>query len=187
MIVSHRFAKSSPLLSSRHDNLHLLDSVCFLSFSTLSACGVPQYRIVKGNYHAPHRTGRAHFTHPARQRYFREQSCICPVPTQLMAQFSVSGTVVPLPRLDIAADPFKWASSLTGHYSGYAFTMSQSDYPASLPPPCLFSLLETCSIAPAGFSQVSDINSLITRHDLRPRPVSVCSPFTHTSLLVSRT
>ena len=96
-------------------------------------------------------------------------------------------TVVPLPRLDIAADPFKWASSLTGHYSGYAFTMSQSDYPASLPPPCLFSLLETCSIAPAGFSQVSDINSLITRHDLRPRPVSVCSPFTHTSLLVSRT
>ena len=83
--------------------------------------------------------------------------------------------------------PSSGLPALTGHYSGYAFTTSQSDYPASLPPPCLFSLLETCSIAPAGFSQVSDINSLITRHDLRPRPVSVCSPFTHTSLLVSRT
>ena len=82
--------------------------------------------------------------------------------------------------------PSSGLPALTGHYSGYSFTTSQSDYPAGLPPPCLFSLLETCSIAPAGFSQVSDINSLITRHDLRPRPVSVCSPFTHTSLLVSR-
>ena len=72
--------------------------------------------------------------------------------------------------------PSSGLPALAGHYSGYSFTTSQSDYPASLPPPCLFSLLETCSIAPAGFSQVSDINSLITRHDLRPRPVSTCSP-----------
>ena len=72
--------------------------------------------------------------------------------------------------------PSSGLPALTGHYSGYAFTTSQSDYPASPSPPCLFSLLETCSIAPAGFSQVSDINSLITRHDLRPRPVSTCSP-----------
>ena len=175
-------------MSSRHDNLHLLDSVCFLSFSTLSACGVPQYRIMGGNYHAPHRTGRAHFTHPARQRYFREQSCICPVPTRLNgAILRFSARLFHRPVLISPLTPSSGLPALTGHYSGYAFTTSQSDYPASLPPPCLFSLLEACSIAPAGFSQVSDINSLTTRHDLRPRPVSVCSPFTHTSLLVSRT
>ena len=64
--------------------------------------------------------------------------------------------------------PSSGLPTLTGHYSGYAFTTSQSDYPASLPPPCLFSLLEACSIAPAGFSQVPTRAVRLPATDLDP-------------------
>ena len=74
-----------------------------------------------------------------------------------------------LSSVRLTAGPFEWvpySRAATGHYPGYASTMSRSDCRISMSPPCFFSLLRNASNTAI---PSSDAIRWMTRYGLRPR------------------